>query len=617
MLDLKRVLASKPRKPKDATLASLTTVWGEGLDPAHVLEEHPHPQFARDAYATLNGHWDYAFVADEDAATSWRTATAPATWDGQILVPFSPEAPLSGVARQLQPSELLWYHLAFYPSARLGLGEDDLRDKRVILHFEAVDHACACFVNDTLMGTHEGGYLPFSYDVTDVLHAGQNDLLLCVFDPSEKGTQPRGKQMLARRDIWYTAQSGIWQSVWLEAIPVAHIEDVRLLPDADAGQLTVEAHLSKPGSTLQVIVTGDGQRWEASCVADEVICCVGVTIDDPHLWSPDDPYLYDLELRYVEDVVHSYVAFRTVTVEPDEAGTLRFMLNHRPLFLRGVLDQGYWPDGLMTAPSDAALLHDIQAARSLGFNMLRKHIKVERDRWYYHCDQLGMLVWQDAVSGGGTYDLWATSYRPTLFSRSWRNTRDDTDRAHRSLSSGDEGYRRLWMETCLQTVRYLGNHPCIVTWVPFNEGWGQFDARDVTARLAEVDPTRPIDATSGWYDQGAGDYLSEHNYFRPIAMPRGTKGDGRACVLSEFGGLSFWVAGHSSLEDAYGYATYDSPAAWWAAVQDVMAQAAALEAEGLCGFVYTQLSDIEEEVNGLLTYDRCVNKAQLAGESQR
>ena len=450
-MDIKRILASAPRKHDRGKPAQLTTPWGEAIDPARVRAEHPHPQFAREGIRSLNGWWQYAIVPTLNAGESWARMRPPARYDGRILVPFSPEAPLSGVGRTVLPTELLWYRRAF-ATPKLDEGE------RCLLHFEAVDHACACYVNGERVGLHEGGYLPFAFDVTDLLRERpdhvpahglieENDLALCVWDPSDEGTQLRGKQRLAPGGIWYAAQSGVWQPVWLEVVPACRVESLALRPDPAASMLRLEVRVCGAGRLLHVDVTApDGALVARETVRaddDGVALEVQVPIPDLRLWSPDDPCLYGVALRYGHDVVHSYAAFRTVEVARDEHGVFRFLLNGEPLFLRGVLDQGYWPDGLMTAPSDEALAFDVQAMRDAGFNLLRKHLKVEADRWYYHCDRLGMLVWQDMVSGGGPLDAWASSYKPTLLRRSWGAYADDTPRHRERLSAGDERYRAV------------------------------------------------------------------------------------------------------------------------------------------------------------------------------
>lgn len=708
MLDIKRVIASKPAPPSTEPLKHLFTPWGERImqedvgpstrDDAAVKEggttEHPRPQFAREAWTCLDGWWDFATTHTENASKAWRTATPPAAFSERIRVPFSPEAELSGVRRAIAPTELMWYRRRVRVPAREHAGD------RVLLHFEAVDHACAVYVNGMRVGEHEGGYLPFCFDVTDALEVGEArerdagtadgapapdrhgsglpaavEISVCAWDPNDTGTQPRGKQRLRHGGIWYTAQSGIWQTVWLEVVPAERIVAIDLDPQADAAVLAMTARVTGTGE-LTVRVLDDGIEVARCAVAtdssahacdatpgaanplvrgavsanttNEAAAATDVAattahtstrtvhlkipVPSPHLWSTEDPHLYDLELTFGRDRVRSYCAFRTVSVERDAAGTARFCINHQPVFLRGLLDQGYWPDGLMTAPADAALAHDVAIARELGFNLLRKHIKVERDRWYHHCDRAGVLVMQDMVSGGATpYSAFWSSYLPTFVKASWGAVDDESPRAHRRLGAGDASARQAWTAACQGTVEHLRNHPCIVAWCLFNEGWGQFDARAATKTVRALDPTRAIDAVSGWYDQRCGDFLSVHNYFRPLTVERdrqveGGEPDGgverprpghtsanapdrpRASIISEFGGVSWHVAGHSSRDESYGYAQAAGRDEFTATVRSLLAQADALEQQGLAGFVYTQLSDVEDETNGLLTYDRRVVK---------
>ena len=638
MLDIRRVLASAPKKHTEETLNPLTTVWGEALDASNVLPEHPRPRMQRDEYATLNGVWEYAITpvdGEADAKTLAQQAI-PSRWDGQIVVPFSPEAPLSGVGRTVQPSEFLWYKRKI----ELPKLADD---QRLILHFEAIDWMCACFVNGKLAGTHAGGYLPFSFDITDLLGpaaAGEGvgevessvtadsadtaELVLCVWDPSDTGSQLRGKQRLSRGDIWYTAQSGIWQSVWYEVVSAAHLELLTLKGDM-FGTLEVKANVQVSGpasvqsSALELELALKDELGQdillATLPVDEAgEICAELQVDEPQLWSPESPHLYAVEVTLrlnavAVDAAHSYCAFRTVEVKKDVAGVPRVHLNGASYFVRGVLDQGYWPDGLMTAPSDDALVYDIEAMKSAGFNTLRKHIKIESERWYYHCDRLGMLVWQDCVSGGSAYSPWHTSQKPTLFSFTWGRFDDTIPSHHEALSAGEDGYRKEWTETCQEMVKLLDGHPSIGFWTLFNEGWGQFDARAATEAVRALDATRPIDATSGWYDQGCGDFLSIHNYFRPLrAGWHGKQRENRAAIISEFGGLAQMTSGHTSLDHSYGYGDFATVEDWRGAVQKLLAVAESLQVEGLAGYVYTQVSDVEEEVNGLLTYDRKINK---------
>ena len=630
MLDIRRVLASAPKKHTEETLNSLTTVWGEALDSSNVLPEYPRPRMQRDNYVMLNGVWDYTIVPvnGEIDVEILAQQEIPSRWDGQIVVPFSPEAPLSGVGRTVQPSELLWYKRKI----ELPKLADD---QRLILHFEAVDWMCACFVDGKLVGTHTGGYLPFSFDVTNLLGSPETgeatadsadtaELVLCVWDPSDTGSQLRGKQRLSRGDIWYTAQSGIWQSVWYEVVSAAHFESLTLKGDM-FGALEVRANVQVSG--LSDVQTGAfkmeltlkdelGQDvLLATLPVDEAgEICAELQVDEPQLWSPESPYLYAVEATLwqdgaVVDFVRSYCAFRTVEVKKDVAGVLRVHLNGAPYFVRGVLDQGYWPDGLLTAPSDDALVYDIEAMKSAGFNTLRKHIKIESERWYYHCDRLSMLVWQDCVSGGSAYSPWHTSQKPTLFSFTWGRFDDTTPSHHEALSAGKDSYRKEWTETCQEMVKLLDGHPSIGFWTLFNEGWGQFNAQAATEAVRALDATRPIDATSGWYDQGCGDFLSIHNYFRPLrAGWHGKQRGNRAVIISEFGGLAQMTSGHTSLDHSYGYGDFATVEDWRGAVQKLLGVAESLQVKGLAGYVYTQVSDVEEEVNGLLTYDRKINK---------
>ena len=631
-LDIVRVIKSIPEEHDFEEFQPLWTPWGEALHANKEqmpLSEHPRPQLARQSVMMLNGWWECEFKTYEDdesetgaakAAESWKSGMLPpAVLGGRIRVPFSPEAPLSGVGRQLQPNEILWYQ------RRVRVPE--LGDNQALLHFDGVDHACSVYVGSDCVCKHEGAYQPFVVDVTGYAKYSQPDegliISVCVYDPSDTGIQLRGKQTLQRGGMWYTAQSGIWQSVWLEIVPDPYLEDLRVVPDPDRELMKVTAWFAgKEELIAQSALEVDVIDAEGAVVAQggaHPAKGVGVVTFDiplatPHLWSPDDPYLYQLRISFGEDVVESYCAFRTVSVEADEQGVKRFCLNHRPLFLRGLLDQGYWPDGLMTQPSDEALAFDIQCARDHGFNLLRKHIKVESERWYWHCDRLGMLVWQDMPSGGEKPRNWESRDCPTLFRHSWHSLRDDNPRGRERLGAGSPTYRKIWTENMAATISRLSNHPCIVTWVLFNESWGQFDAGLATQMAWEMDATRPVCSTSGWYDQGTGDYHTVHNYFRKMhifADPYGNRKENhaeRAHMLSEFGGLPWRIADHSCIDRIYGYAQYETMEEWRRGFDELIASVDALEAKGLSGWVYTEVSDIEEEVNGILTYDRRVCK---------
>ena len=604
-LDIKRMLATHDHEPQRGPVPALFTPWGETLDAACPLGEHPRPQMERAAWLSLNGPWDYAIVdAGEDAGALWRKAEAPQAFDGQICVPFSPEAPLSGVGRQVLPHELLWYRRSV-EAPGLEAGE------RLIWHLDAVDYACACYAGGACVGAHVGAYEPFAFDVTDCVVDGRLELALCVWDPSDAGTQLRGKQKLDRETMWYTAQSGIWQTTWLEVVPEAYIVSLSLEPDADAGVLRVTAEVSEPGFGLGINLR-DGHCTYATgkLVGEDCACTLELALDGVRLWSPEDPYLYDLTFHYGRDEVKSYCAFRTVTVERDAKGISRVCLNHKPIYLRGLLNQAYWPDGLLTAPSEEARVFDIETCRRLGFNMFRLHIKIESERWYWLCDRAGMLVWQDMPSGGRAVSAWQSAQKPTLFRASWTRMDDTTERAWKELAADDPAYREEWLGTCCASVKRLSNHPCVIGWTLFNESWGQFSSAEACETVRMVDGTRPILATSGWYDQGAGDVWGVHNYFRGMKVYRDRlrpEGD-RAFFISEFGGLSWHVDGHSTCENGYGYGSFETIEEWREGLAELLGEVDALWDKGLAGFVYTQVSDVEEETNGLLTYDRKVVK---------
>lgn len=537
---------------------SLATRWAREVRPARVLPEYPRPQLTRPAWQSLNGLWDYA-ITEKDAAQ-------PASWDGKILVPFPVQSQLSGVRRVVSESQRLWYRRRFHapPLAR---------GARLLLHFGAVDWDAAVSVNGRSVGEHRGGYDPFTADVTDALRPGEQELVVSVWDPTDRGPQPRGKQVLSPGGIWYTAVTGIWQTVWLEPVPATYVNGLVITPDVDAGMVRVRIEArGVAGAPSARIAVLDGQERvaERSGVAGAEIA---LPIPHVKLWSAGDPFLYGLQVRLEGgDAVTSYFGMRRIAVAADSAGINRLMLNGQPLFELGTLDQGWWPDGLYTAPTDAALRNDLEALRRLGFNLIRKHVKVEPERWYSWCDQLGILVWQDMPSG-------------------------DNDTPEGRENFGAELGR---------VVDALRNHPSIVMWVPFNEGWGQHDTGRYVAWLKEHDPTRLVDDASGWSDRSAGDVMDMHDYPGP-AMP--ALEPRRAAVLGEFGGLGLPVAGHLWNErSTWGYRSFTTPGSLWSAYRRLMQQLRPLVAAGLAAAVYTQTTDVETEVNGLMTYDRAMVK---------
>ena len=561
------------------------------------LPEYPRPQLRRPGWINLNGAWDYAVQIVEDQM--------PETYQGEILVPYPVESALSGVHQALKPDEKLWYRRSFAdPRPQLEGGPGS----RVLLHFGAVDYQCAIWVNQQFAGKHTGGYLPFSLDITEKLQSGENELVVSVWDPTDAGLQQRGKQSLKPKGIWYTAVSGIWQTVWLEVVPETYIQSMKLTPDLEGQRLLIEVTVAglsadqnigvwaEAASDGNVVATGGG--W-----SDEV---VEFSIADPILWSPDNPHLYDLRVQLIDDgkVVDqavSYFGMRQFGLERDAEGKMRFILNGEPLFLYGPLDQGYFPDGLYTPPSDEALFFDIEYAKRLGCNLIRKHVKVEPLRWYYHCDRLGMIVWQD-MPNGGRIDGDVVAMLSLLFGFH----RKDTHRLAR-FGRANEDNQAEFQDELQAMIDHLVNATCIAVWVPFNESWGQFRAREIAGWLKAYDPTRLVDHASGWFDQGSGDFQSKHVYFKKLKAP---KTDGRAFVLSEFGGYSLKVPGHLWDEDKkFGYRFYDSSQELTEAYLTLLHdQLEPLIAQGLAAAIYTQTTDVEIEINGFLTYDRKVEK---------
>jgi beta-galactosidase/beta-glucuronidase len=519
----------------------LLTRWGRALDPDRPLAEYPRPQLVRpeETWLNLNGRWRYAFAGEQ----------RPDRWDGDIVVPFSPETVLSGVDRQLQPDEWLWYQRTFTAPQRPP-------DGRVLLHFGAVDQSCTVWVNDVEVGSHTGGYLPFTFDVTRALVAGTQTIEVRVRDLSETAPHARGKQRLDRGTIWYTAQSGIWQTVWLEAVPATYVESLRITPHLAQGVLEVEvavggAEAVEPAPAVAVTVR-DGDRVVAT-ESGAAGSPIRLPIPDPHPWTLDDPHLYDLEIAAGDDVVTSYAAMRSLGIGPDARGRRRFLLNGEPVWHLGVLDQGYWPDGLLTAPSDAAMVHDISAMKDLGFTMLRKHVKIEPLRWYHHCDRLGMLVWQDMVNGGGRY-------RELVANLPARWPIRLSDRRHDLFFRGDAAARAEFRQEVRRTVELLRNVPSIAVWTPFNEGWGQFDANEVAAEVTALDPTRAVNHVSGWIDQGGGDVKSFHSYLRRFRLPGRwrQRRQKRVYALTEYGGYSLKVPGHDWSTREFGYRHFET-----------------------------------------------------------
>lgn len=540
------------------------------------LSEYPRPQFRRDSYLCLNGEWEYAIRKSPDI---------PDVYDGNILVPYPPESPASGVGRVLGKGEWLIYRRAF------TLPDGFFRG-RLLLQFGAVDQICEVLLNGVAVGGHEGGYTPFTVDLTEALREGENELVVRVLDDADTHIYGRGKQRYRHGGIWYTPISGIWQSVWLESTPPAALTCLRIATDADARTLTLTPMANAEGTVTVEVLDGESTLATATVAAGE-----GVTLSLPmcKLWSVDAPELYGLRLRFGEDHVKSYFGIRSYG-KIGIKGKQYFAENGKPIFYNGLLDQGYWPKGLYTPPSMKAVYRELSRVRELGYNMLRKHCKIEPMLYYYYCDILGIAVWQDMLNGGRR----ERGYRLVLapFVNLHLN-----DANYRAMGREDPRSREQYMKEAEELQDALYNCVSLCLYTPFNECWGQFDALRVTDALRARDPSRLYDHASGWQDKGGGDVRSRHIYFRP-ARP---KNDGRRILaLTEFGGYSYAVKGHDFSARSFGYKRFKSAERLAAAYENLYLNEVipAILREGLCATVYTQLSDIEDEINGIFTYDR-------------
>ncbi len=551
------------------------------------LQEYPRPQLVRKNWQCLNGIFQYAITDFTD--------TIPEKFDGDILVPFAVESDLSGVAKRISDKQLLWYEKKFTLCSCF-------QGKRVRLNFDAVDWYCRVYINKKLIGEHTGGYDPFSFDITDYLVDGENTLNLRVFDPTDKAVQPRGKQATKSHGFWYTSTTGIWQTVWLEPVDSVYIESLKLLPDIDNSLINVKTILLGDGKLKATVKDCGNIVFQGNISADE-----NIFIESPKLWSPESPCLYDLTIdvyseNSVVDSVDSYFGMRKFSIDKDSDGLTRLMLNNKPYFQRGLLDQGYWCDGGLTPPTDEAMVYDIQTMKDLGFNMLRKHIKVEPARWYYHCDKIGMIVWQDMVSGVKNLPLILVGALPNI------GVNKIPDNLYHWFGRGDKKARDDYEKEMYRMIDNLYNYPCIGCWVPFNEAWGQFDAKRIGKEIKAYDSSRIVDHASGWHDQNGPELQSMHRYIFPVTLPRL---DGRPFVISEYGGLSYKISGHVFNDlKSFGYnINYTDAEKYSKAYKDMHEkQIIPLVKKGLCATVYTQVSDVEFEVNGLFTYDREILK---------
>jgi beta-galactosidase/beta-glucuronidase len=562
----------------------IRTTWAEQVNPLSPLPEYPRPQMVRSLWKNLNGLWEYAITPSGESM--------PKTFQGKILVPFAPESALSGVNKTVGPDNALWYRTRYtVPSTFKG--------KNTLLHFGAVDWNAEIFINGVKAGSHTGGYDPFTFDITSLIKGGGQQLLeLRVTDPVDKGPQPRGKQVLKPSGIWYTSVTGIWQTVWLEGVPKTYISSTKLVPDIDKQVLTVSVKIQNPeaGDIVKTSVwDGDKLVSEQESTVDQEII---LPVNNPNLWSPDNPFLYDLNTSVIRkgktiDEVKCYFAMRKISLKPDVNGVLRMMLNNKFVFQYGPLDQGWWPDGLYTAPTDEALLSDIVKTKEMGFNMIRKHVKVEPARWYYHCDKTGILVWQDMPSGDLGGGQWNT--RPGM--------EGGTDKTRTPES--EKIFRTEWNAI----IDDLINSPCIIVWVPFNESWGQFKTAEITSWTMQKDPSRLVNSASGGNFHETGHILDLHNYPGPVMAKPEVFGSKQALVLGEFGGLGLPLEGHTWLDkNNWGYRTFQDADTLFKTYSVYLDQIGAFIIRGLSAAIYTQTTDVEIETNGLMTYDRKVVK---------
>ncbi len=572
------------QKPDTATKgAGLTTPWTSSVSTTLPLPEYPRPQMVRGNWKNLNGQWEYAVLPKE--------STRPSAYQGSILVPFAIESSLSGVKKTVGKDSVLWYKETFSLPA-------SMKGKTILLHFGAVDWEAEVYVNGKKIGTHQGGYDPFSFDITTALDKKKDQQIeLRVWDPSDEGPQPRGKQVRRPNGIWYTPVTGIWQTVWIEAVAPAYIISTRQTPDVDhqSIRLSTQVAQSQPNDRISFSVwEGEKKIAEQTASPNSEL---QLTIPQAKLWSPDNPFLYDLKITLTRngktmDEVRSYFAMRKISTAADNNGTKRMLLNNRFLFQYGPLDQGWWPDGLYTVPTEEALVFDIEQTKAIGCNMIRKHVKVEPARWYYHCDKAGMLVWQDMPSG----DLGARwNSRPGVEGGS------DMERS----SASEAIYLKEWNAI----MESLYNFPSIIVWVPFNEAWGQFKTAEITGWTKTKDPSRLVNSASGGNFHEVGDIIDLHNYPGP-AMPKAALfGSRQAIVLGEFGGLGLPLEGHTWQEkNNWGYRSFQNADTLFRTYSSYMDQLVPFIEKGLSAAVYTQLTDVEVEVNGWMTYDRKLMK---------
>lgn len=569
----------------------LMTRWGKTVNESTVHPEYPRPRMVRDSFLNLNGEWEYAITK----------TTNVQQYDGTILVPFSPETQLSGVNQILQPDEFLHYRRYFNLPNRF---EKD----RVLLHFGAIDQECDVFLNGILIGKHKGGYLPFSFDVSKAIYSEMvNCLEICVTDLTELSPHARGKQKLHPKSkmdaLFYTPSSGIWKTVWVESVPNTYIKQVNITPNYDDSSVTlhIETNQNSRDAIIELSFNYEVLKTIRIPTNKEVI----LPLDSFHDWTPENPNLYDVKIHCQQDRVATYFGMRKLSKRKDANGINRFYLNNKPYFLNGLLDQGYWPESLLTPPTDEALKFDILETKRLGFNTIRKHVKIESERFYYHCDRLGMLVIQDMPNGGEDIFKPFVMYLPNISDKVSRNFKDNK---YKLFGRSDEEGRIQYKKDLAEMITTLYNHPSIVMWVPFNEGWGQFDATEMTDLVKRLDSTRFIAETSGWFDQGGGDVYTIHNYLKKLKVKPQSD---RVVALMEFGGYAFPVENHLPSDKEFGYRIYESKSELMEGYRQLWQKQILTQiTSGLSAAIYTQTTDIEGEINGLYTYDREVLKIE-------
>ena len=538
------------------------------------LSEYPRPQFKRDSYICLNGYWEYAIRKEE---------AIPDVFDGQILVPFSPEVAKSGVNKVVMPDDYLFYRLYY------EIPKDFIKDK-VILHFGAVDQIAEVFINGQFAIKHIGGFLPFSVDIKPYLKGNKAEIILRVQDTTNSSYHSSGKQALKPGGIWYKPQSGIYMPVWMESVKTGYIESIKITPDIDEKVLKISFKSENKSAKLEL----NNQIYDLVAEKENII-----PVSDMHLWSPEDPYLYNFKIYNAVDEVESYFAMRKISLIKNEKGMKVIALNNKPYFMKGVLDQGYFEDGLLTPNSDEDYINDINLIKLLGFNVSRKHIKIESLRWYYHCDRLGLLVWQDFVNGCTKYDFWLNQV--PLFVRYKIN-----DHRYKAFFRDNEEGRKETYQEFLATIDLLYNSPSIVLWTIFNEAWGQFDAKKIYEQLKQVDSTRLFDHASGWHDQRSGDFKSMHIYKWKIKVPSKRKIGDRAFIVSECGAYILDKRlKEAKKKEGFIYLLFNNKEDFQKEyIRFINEEIKPNVTKGLSAFIYTQISDVEEEMNGFVTYDR-------------